>query len=73
MSNVVADAPPFSVGDKVIHLSKNKVATVVEVNYGLGYLIRHSKTTWSVPESALKLVQKASGSLIEATSTRKKG
>lgn len=45
--------PKYKENDKVYHKAKKKYGKVVQVDAGLGYYIKHSKTIWSVPEEGL--------------------
>lgn len=43
----------FQVGEKVFYKTLEKEATVIERDWGLGYLILVSGQLWSVPEESL--------------------
>lgn len=47
--------PLFAVGDKVLHIRKEKAGTVTAVYPGtpILYYVRHSGYIWSIPEHAL--------------------
>jgi hypothetical protein len=48
----------FQVGQKVFYKTLSKEATVIECDWGLGYLLLVSGQLWSAPEESLSETKK---------------